>query len=854
MHFLELLAPAKNLHCGIEAIRHGADAVYIGAGRFGARAAAGNSIADIAELCKFAHIFGAKVYVTVNTLLFDDELPEAAALLQELKDVNVDAVLIQDLRLIDYAPDGLTLHASTQTDNRSVERVEEMARLGFERVVVAREMPLEDIKTVHKRLPHTEIECFVHGALCVSYSGACYASEYCFNRSANRGECAQFCRLPFDLVDAEGKTIIYSKHLLSLKDMCRIDSLEELADAGVCSFKIEGRLKDADYVKNVVAAYSQRLNKICEKSNGKYVRASKGRVEYAFRPDLRRTFNRGYTDYFLYGRKPAIENLITPKSVGMPVGKVKDRAKYWFSVATSEPFANGDGLCFIDDKKRMQGFRVNKVEGNRLFPQTMPDDLKKGTMLFRNHDEAFTKQLQGNTAERKLQVRMRLEVDADRITLFVTDRDKVEYTHPQPFPIAEKPQEENIVRNLTKLGNTPYSCSDVKIVWKDGQERFVPASVISRLRQQCFSQSPSPSPSQSQCQCQCQTPSPLPDGNDKPLMQCKHCIRYSLGYCPKQTSDRPSWTEPLSLKMSDGRRFRLQFDCKKCQMNVLAMFLCLFMLLLTGCGKSGSLPLMERDAGQSRYYGDSYNFIVKDDSMQLLRFLPSESSLFRDTLYVYKGDRVAVADILSSDSLQITNDTTWVQLMKDDTTFGWIEEMQMREQVVPADPISQGIAIFSDSHTPVFLVAIVAMLLIYLLRNRYKKGAPMVHFNDIKSAYPLALCLLVSSAATLYANIQMFDPEAWQRYYYNPTLNPLAEDGLIFWFLIVLWVIIIMAVASVSEVMKHLKAADAILYLCGLFAVCAADYIVFSQLTLFYVGYPLLLVYFFFAIRARMRS
>ncbi len=586
---LELLAPAKNKQCGIEAIRHGADAVYIGAARFGARAAAGNTIEDISELCQYAHVFGAKVYVTINTLLHDDELTDAAELLCQLKDINVDAVLIQDLRLLNYAPEGLTLHASTQTDNRTAERVENMAKLGFERVVVAREMQLDEIKAIHKKLPKLEIECFVHGALCVSYSGACYASEYCFNRSANRGECAQFCRLPFDLVDSEGKTIIWAKHLLSLKDMCRIDSLEELAEAGICSFKIEGRLKDEDYVKNVVAAYSQKLNRICEKSEGRFKRASQGKVEYFFRPDLRRTFNRGYTDYFLYGRKPGIENLITPKSVGMPIGKVKDRAKYWFSVATSEAFANGDGLCFIDDKKRMQGFRINKVEGNRLIPQNMPEDLKKGTMLFRNHDEAFSKILQGKTAERKIEVKMRLEVSCDSLLLSINVGGKTlsqKLRSETPFSTAQKPQEENIIRNLCKLGNTPYACTDVTIEWKEGCELFIPASMISRIRQSLLgSLNASDSakgvalPSAHQL-----TQKDLPSLNreiasayqqpSKPvnqiLMQCKHCIRYALGYCPKETSEHPHWKEPLSIRMSDGRLFKLQFDCKHCQMNVIA--------------------------------------------------------------------------------------------------------------------------------------------------------------------------------------------------------------------------------------------------------------------------------------------
>lgn len=593
---LELLAPAKNLQCGIEAISHGADAVYIGAGKFGARAAATNSIDDINDLCKFAHIFGAKVYVTVNTLLHDDELDEAASLLRKLHEIHVDAVLIQDLRLVKLAPEGLTLHASTQTDNRSVEKVLDIAQCGFQRVVVAREMPLEDIRQIHKKLPNLELECFVHGALCVSYSGACYASEHCFSRSANRGECAQFCRLPFDLVDAEGKTHIYAKHLLSLKDMCRIDSLEELAEAGVCSFKIEGRLKDADYVKNVVAAYSQRLNRICQRSEGRFKRASKGRVEYSFSPDLRRTFNRGYTDYFLYGRKPSIENLVTPKSVGMPVGKVKDRAKYWFSVATSEAFANGDGLCFIDDKKRMQGFRINKVEGNRLIPQQMPDDLQKGTMLFRNHDEAFTKMLQGKTAERKLDMAMRLVVSSTKLSLIMVAAQgkssinshtrTTDFISEQPFAVAEKPQTENIKRNLSKLGNTPFVCNDIDILWADGNEYFIPASVVTKLRQAAVSekleqienrhvavaaQSVETAANEEILgrlikEVSEQTRERLTNG---PLMECRHCIRYALGYCPKTTSEKAPWTEPLSLKMSDGRRFRLQFDCKKCQMNVM---------------------------------------------------------------------------------------------------------------------------------------------------------------------------------------------------------------------------------------------------------------------------------------------
>ena len=292
---IELLAPARNLECGLEAVKHGADAVYIGAARFGARAAAGNSIDDIAALASFAHQYYARVYVTVNTVLKDSELADTEALIWELYKVGVDAILVQDTAILRMNLPPIALHASTQMDVRSIEKVRFLADCGFSRVVLARELSLEDIRAIHKACPDVELECFVHGALCVSYSGQCYASEHCFGRSANRGECAQFCRLPFDLIDSEGKVMARGKHLLSLKDMCRIDNLEELLDAGIVSMKIEGRLKDASYVKNVTAAYSSRLNAILEHRK-EYRRASSGLVRYSFSPDVAKSFNRGFTD------------------------------------------------------------------------------------------------------------------------------------------------------------------------------------------------------------------------------------------------------------------------------------------------------------------------------------------------------------------------------------------------------------------------------------------------------------------------------------------------------------------------------------------------------------------------------
>ena len=379
---IELLAPAKNLACGIAAIDHGADAVYIGAQRFGARVAAGNPVEDIAELCHYAHQYGAKVYVTVNTIIYDNELEDIQKLLKKIEKAGADAILVQDSSLFTLHS-SLPLHASTQTDNRTPEKVRWLRSMGFKRVVLARELSVEEIRKIHQEVPDVELEVFVHGALCVSYSGQCYASQYCFGRSANRGACAQFCRLPFDLVDSEGRMIERGRHLLSLKDLCQIDHLEELMEAGAVSFKIEGRLKDVDYVKNVTAAYSQRLNQIISRHPERYQRASKGRITYTFEPNLKKTFNRGFTTYFLHGRQPNIFSPDTPKALGEYVGKVKEIRRDSFNVAGTASFANGDGLCFFNAKE-LVGFRVNRAEGNRLYPFKMPVGLKPGIVLYRN--------------------------------------------------------------------------------------------------------------------------------------------------------------------------------------------------------------------------------------------------------------------------------------------------------------------------------------------------------------------------------------------------------------------------------------------------------------------------------------
>lgn len=577
MKTLELLSPAKNLECGIAAINNGADAVYIGGPKFGARIAAGNSIDDIETLTNYAHQFGAKVYVTVNTMLRDDEIDEAIELLSELDRIQVDAILVQDVEVIKLAREitNIPLHASTQMDVRTPEKVAWLRSIGFKRVVLARELSLKDISAIHKAVPDVELEVFVHGALCVSYSGVCYASEYCFNRSANRGECAQFCRLAFNLVDDEGHILAKDKYLLSLKDMNRLNRLADLIKAGAVSFKIEGRLKDADYVKNVTAAYSQELNRIIKNQIG-LRRASIGECQYGFTPNLDKTFNRGYTEYFLDGRADKVADFNTPKSKGEYVGDVKEVKGNHFTVAGLNAFANGDGLCFINTEGVLCGFRVNRAEGNKLFPFKMPSGLKSGERLYRNNDEAFQRLLASASTKRKIPVEMVLGETKTGFYLDVKDElgRKSHSTIEYPKEPARTSQIQNIRTQLTKLGNTNYVCSNLDIQLSG--EWFIPSSMLSELRREAFDDI-------SQCRLSnsktilnseqsIASLLPINSDNRHPLMQCRHCIRWSMGMCRKSHQYSMSDTQPstLYLELPDRRRFRLEFDCKLCQMNIYA--------------------------------------------------------------------------------------------------------------------------------------------------------------------------------------------------------------------------------------------------------------------------------------------
>ena len=600
---IELLAPAKNLECGIEAINHGADAVYIGAPRFGARAAAGNSLDDIKALVEHAHLYNARIYVTVNTLLHDDELADTEQMIWSLYQVGVDALIIQDMAITRMNLPPIPLHASTQMDNRSVEKVKFLADAGFSQVVLARELSLKEISRIHNACPHTHLEVFIHGALCVSYSGQCYVSQSCYGRSANRGECAQFCRLQFDLTDADGRIIEQGKHLLSLKDMNQSHNMEQLLDAGASSLKIEGRLKDVSYVKNVTAFYRQQLDAIFRRRK-EYCRSSSGTTSFTFRPQLDKSFSRGFTDYFAHGRNPGIFSFNTPKSLGEEMGTVKEIRGNHLTVAGLKPFSNGDGLCYIDERGKLRGFRVNRVESNKLFPQEMPH-IKPKTVLYRNFDQEFEKAMQKKSADRKIAVSMHVAEYADGFTLTATDEDgnSVSTTLQRAHEEARTPQTDNMKNQLGKLGNTPFEAREIELALEGNW--FIPSSEVADLRRRAIDLLLSARRINYRRELSHMKPTthPFPQkeltylGNvmnqsakafylshgvqkiapaleleepkDAVLMFCKHCIRYSMGWCPVHHKVKSPYREPYYLVSGDGRRFQLSFDCKNCQMKVI---------------------------------------------------------------------------------------------------------------------------------------------------------------------------------------------------------------------------------------------------------------------------------------------
>lgn len=480
---IELLAPARDAQVAIEAIKHGADAVYMGPSSFGARAMAGNSVEDIASVCDFAHNFRARVYATVNTIVYDDELIKVEKLINQLYQAGVDALIVQDMGVLRLDLPPIALHASTQCDIRTPEKALFLQELGFSQLVLARELSLKEIAAIHSTVK-TPLESFVHGALCVSYSGRCGLSQAIKGRSANRGQCAQMCRLPYDLEDEKGNKIIAGKHLLSLRDLNQTGRVAQMLEAGVSSFKIEGRLKDASYVKNVVGHYRLLIDNIINSAPDKYRRQSCGDISLGFTPDVQRSFNRSFTHYFIDGRKvdDRMASLDTPKSLGQPLGKVIASRGKSLRIATQHALVNGDGLSYFNGEGQFCGVRVNVVSGNTLMLRE-PVDIAPGTTLYRTADKAFDDTLLHNSAQRYINVDARLWYASGSLVLSLTDDRGLCATHSVPVESlddARTPQDAKQRDVLAKLGDTIYRLRDCTTIG----EKFIPMSLLAQLRRE----------------------------------------------------------------------------------------------------------------------------------------------------------------------------------------------------------------------------------------------------------------------------------------------------------------------------------------------------------------------------------
>ncbi len=604
---LELLAPARTADTAIAAVMAGADAVYIGASSHGARRAAANSVAEIGRAAEFAHRFGARIYATVNTIVYDDEIRSVERLVGELYRAGVDALIVQDMALLRMDLPPIELHASTQCDIRDAAKARFLADAGFSRLVLARELSLKEIAEIHAAVPQTPLEAFIHGALCVSYSGDCRASFVTTGRSANRGECAQICRLPFDLVDGSGRQLVSGRHLLSLRDLNRSSVMPELAGAGVTSFKIEGRLKDDAYVKNTVGAYSRILDRLVSESGGRYVRQSAGSVSLGFSPSLEKSFNRGFTPYFLTGRAPAkgMASMASPKAIGQKIGTVTACNAKFITARLDAPLANGDGLGFFTLAGAFTGFRLNRADGNRLFPAS-PQTIPAGTALYRNRDKNFDDQITAAKTRRTLAVDMSLHLRLpDRLMLEMTDERGVSAsvvtTLDSPLQTAVTPQAAPRRKILDKLGATVYRAG--RIVDLAG-DYFIPASALASLRRDCvealerasrmtysYSYRLPEKPDAGLPQGSVLTVhdnvanrlarefysdhgasaigSAVETGGDNsqaPVMTTRYCLRRELGKCLREPSGK-EWKGPLTL-ISGPVRLRADFDCQACRMNL----------------------------------------------------------------------------------------------------------------------------------------------------------------------------------------------------------------------------------------------------------------------------------------------
>lgn len=604
---IELLAPAKDAAIAIEAVKHGADAVYIGADKFGARFAASNSTVEIASAVDFAHRFNAKVYVTVNTILKDSELKDAERLIRDLYRVGVDALIIQDLGILRMDIPPIALHASTQCDIRTPGKALFLEKLGFSQIVLARELSLEEIVAIRDEVT-VPLEAFVHGALCVSYSGKCHASMVLKNRSANRGECAQICRLPFDMVDAKGEVIVKDRHLLSLRDLNHSRRIEDMLRAGVSSFKIEGRLKDAAYVKNVVAYYRQKIDKIISDNAELYTRASCGKEEFTFTPVLDKSFNRGFTGYFIDSRNAVKEGTLasfgTPKSMGEPVGRVRKSFDNKIMLSSGSTFYNGDGISYFNSKGEYCGMRVNVADGARL---TMANNanIAPGTFIYRTYDKNFNDILSAESGKRLIAVDMALSKCRGGIVLSVKDEmgNTVDITKQIELSEAKNPQGQSQASVLSKLGGTNFYLKSLHTV----DDIFIPSSVLASLRRDAikwlvkvttinykFSYRRSEDYSAQHYDkslgyadnvsnrlavevykdhgvLNIEPAMEISDhsklSGEEILMTTRYCLLRELGKCKKNGGNIDKLNEPLFLE-SGNIRLCLEFDCKHCEMLI----------------------------------------------------------------------------------------------------------------------------------------------------------------------------------------------------------------------------------------------------------------------------------------------
>jgi putative protease len=608
---LELLAPAKNADIGIEAVNHGADAIYIGGPAFGARANAENTVADIERLARHAHRFGARVFVTCNTILHDDEVASAERLIRQVYEAGADALIVQDMGLLELDLPPIQLHASTQTDIRHPEKARFLQDVGFSQIVLAREMTLTEIRKV-AAATDCALEFFIHGALCVAFSGQCYISHAHTGRSANRGECSQACRLPYDLADKDGNLVASNQHLLSMKDNNQSANLRALAEAGISSFKIEGRYKDMAYVKNITAHYRQLLDEIMADSP-EYSRTSAGRSTFLFQPLADKTFNRGATDYFVNGRTADIGAFDSPKFVGEPVGSVirlDGKQRRHFDTTSAVELHNGDGLTFYDRKGELVGLRVNRAEkiGEDFRVHTadaIPAELFPGTGIFRNRDHEFEKMLEKKSAERRIDVDVVFAETPDGFALTLTDETGISVT--ASLPHAKEPAKDadravaGLRDSLGKLGTTIFSARSTDL--QLSQAWFLPAGAINALRRDAAEKleaarvaALAPLPRRAAVEPPVQYPETelsylanvlnqkardfyhrhgvqlieaAYEANehldDASLMITKHCLRYSFNLCPKEVKGiKP---DPMTL-INGKEKLTLRFDCKRCEMHV----------------------------------------------------------------------------------------------------------------------------------------------------------------------------------------------------------------------------------------------------------------------------------------------